>query len=227
VNVGAVVVAAGRGIRLGAGRPKALTRLADATLLEHALAGLRAAGVDRIVVVHPPDHAEAFAPLVGEATLVPGGATRTDSVRAGVVALPAEVQLVAVHDAARALTPPEVTRAVLAAVAGDVLAAAPGCPVADTLKRVVPADGRHEVRATVARDDLVAVQTPQAFPREVLELALASGRSASDDLGLVEALLADGRLHGRVVVVPGSALGLKVTWPDDVVVAEALLAAAR
>jgi 2-C-methyl-D-erythritol 4-phosphate cytidylyltransferase len=227
VTVAAVVVAAGRGERLGGGAPKALTRLAGATLVEHALAGLRAAGIGHLVVVHPPGYGDAFAPLVGDAELVPGADTRTGSVRAGVAAVPPEADVVAVHDAARALTPPAVVAAAVAAVTGDVLAAAPARTVADTLKRVEPAGDVLRVRATVPRDDLAAVQTPQVFPRAVIERALASGLDASDDLGLVEALIDEGVLEGRIVLVPGSPLGLKVTWPDDVVVAEALLAADR
>jgi 2-C-methyl-D-erythritol 4-phosphate cytidylyltransferase len=228
MSVGGVVVAAGRGERLGAGRPKALTSLAGRTLVELALEGLRAAGLGPLVVVHPAGEADAFAALVGDATLTPGGARRTDSVRAGVAALPDDVETVAVHDAARALTPVDVIAAAVAAVGDGAVAAAPARPVADTLKRVTPLDGgRQRVVGTVARDELAAVQTPQVFPRDVLERALASGRDASDDLGLVESLLEEGALRGRIVLVPGSPLGMKVTWPDDVVVAEALLAAHR
>jgi 2-C-methyl-D-erythritol 4-phosphate cytidylyltransferase len=228
MSVGGVLVAAGRGERLGAGRPKALTTLAGRTLVELALEGLRAAGVAPLVVVHPAGERDVFAALVGDAQLVPGGARRTDSVRAGVAALPEGVEMVAVHDAARALTPADVIAAAVAAVGEQVVAAAPARPVADTLKRVTSLDGgRQRVMGTVARDELAAVQTPQVFPRDVLERALASGRDASDDLGLVEALLEEGALEGRIVLVPGSPLGMKVTWPDDVVVAEALLAAHR
>jgi 2-C-methyl-D-erythritol 4-phosphate cytidylyltransferase len=227
-RVGGVLVAAGRGERLGAGRPKALATLHGRALVELALEGLRGGGVDRLVVVHPAGEAEAFAPLVGDAHLVEGGASRTDSVRAGVAALPDDVEVVAVHDAARALTPCAVIADAVAAVGGGVVAAAPARPVADTLKRVVRGEGgTQRVVGTVHRDDLAAVQTPQVFPRAVLERALAAGRDASDDLGLVEALLEEGDLEGSVVLVAGSPLGLKVTWPDDVVVAEALLAAHR
>jgi 2-C-methyl-D-erythritol 4-phosphate cytidylyltransferase len=228
MSVGGVVVAAGRGERLGAGRSKALTTLAGRTLVELALEGLRAAGLAPLVVVHPAGEREAFSALVGDARLVPGGATRTDSVRAGVAALPGDVETVAVHDAARALTPPAVIAEAVGAIGDGVVAAAPARRVADTLKRVTPLEGGWQrVAGTVDRDELAAVQTPQVFPRDVLERALASGRDASDDLGLVEALLEEGALEGRIVLVPGSPLGMKVTWPDDVVVAEALLAAHR
>jgi 2-C-methyl-D-erythritol 4-phosphate cytidylyltransferase len=221
VSVGVVLVAAGSGTRLGAAGPKALVELAGRPLLAHALDRLAAAGLPPPVVVHVPDARAAFAVAAGElpvAAYVPGGATRTASVRAGVAALADDVEVVAVHDAARPLTPPAVIRATVAAVTGDVLAAAPALPVADTLKRV---EG-DVVVATVDRSDLAAVQTPQVFPRQVLEAALASADQATDDLALVERLLAAGRLQGRVVVVPGSAWGRKVTYPSDLALVTAL-----
>jgi 2-C-methyl-D-erythritol 4-phosphate cytidylyltransferase len=228
VTVGVVLVAAGRGERLGAGGPKALVRLGERTLVEHAVARLVDAGLPPPVVVRPPDDdGEVARCLAGQpvAACVPGGATRTDSVRAGVAALPDEVDVVAVHDAARALLPPAVARRAVDAVAGDVVAAAPALPVSDTLKRVVAplADAPVTVHGTVDRATLVAVQTPQVFRREVLETALASGRTATDELTLVEELIAAGEVSGRVVVVPGAAAGLKVTYPDDLRVAATFL----
>ncbi|MEX2550382.1 MAG: 2-C-methyl-D-erythritol 4-phosphate cytidylyltransferase, partial [Nitriliruptoraceae bacterium] len=153
---------------------------------------------------------------------VAGGATRTASVAAGVAALAAEVEVVVVHDAARPLTPPAVIAATVAAVVGhdDVLAAAPAVAVADTLKRT---RGR-EVVETVDRTDLVGVQTPQVFPRAVLEQALASGLAASDDLGLVEELRSRGALTGRIVVTEGSVWSRKVTYPGDLALLEVLAA---
>lgn len=219
-HVGAVLVAAGRGERLGGERPKALVEVAGRSLVAWAVEGLRRAGMDRLVVVHTPGDAEAFAAAVADdgVLLVPGGADRSASVRAGLAALPDDVTVVAVHDAARAFTPPHVVLATVAAVVGDVVAAAPALPVADTLKRV---DG-DEVVTTVDRSGLVAVQTPQVFPRSVLRGVAAEAAAATDDLALVEQHLADGRLRGRVVWVPGSVRGLKVTYPDDLVIAEAL-----
>ena len=218
MTTAAVLVAAGRGERLGVGGPKALLPLAGRTLLEHALDGLRGAGVSRLVVVHPPGVGETAAQLAPDAELVVGGDTRTASVRAGLAALAADVEVVAVHDAARPLMPVEVIRDALAAVTGDVVACAPARPVGDTLKRVV----HGEVVGTVDRQELVAVQTPQVFRREVLDAALDGGREATDDLALVEALLADGRVRGRIVTVPGSVRGLKITWPEDLELAESL-----
>ncbi|MFA9432587.1 2-C-methyl-D-erythritol 4-phosphate cytidylyltransferase [Egicoccus sp. AB-alg2] len=222
MSVGVVVVAAGRGERLGEGQPKALVALAGEPLLVHAVRGVLAAGMPPPVIVHTPDAASAFRSALADlpvTALVPGGSTRTASVAAGLAALPDDVDVVLVHDAARALTPPRVIRAVAQAITGEVVAAAPGLPVADTLKRV--AGGR--VLGTVDRDGLVAVQTPQAFTRAALAAAHASGAAATDDLALVERLLDAGRLHGRIEVVEGAAEAMKVTYRHDLAVAEALL----
>jgi 2-C-methyl-D-erythritol 4-phosphate cytidylyltransferase len=222
-RVGVVVVAAGSGSRLGSGGPKALVEVAGRSLLAHALMGLAAAGLPPAVVVHTPGRHDEFAASVGElpvAAYVPGGASRTESVRLGVTALPASVEIVVIHDAARPLMPPQVIVGVVTAVleTSDVIAAAPGLPVSDTLKRI---DG-DTVVGTLDRERLVGIQTPQVFPRWVLQQALASADDATDDLGLVEALLDAGRLQGRVVVVPGSAWGRKVTFPSDLALIEAL-----
>ena len=223
-----VVVAAGIGQRLGdaVGGPKALVRVDGTCLLAHALRRLHAAGIDPIVVVHTPGHADDFTAAVrglGVASLVPGGETRTASVQAGLDALGSrEVARVAVHDAARAFMPAEVIRAAVAAVDGDVVAAAPGLPVADTLKRV--AGDEHRVAATVDRGGLWAVQTPQVFDAATLAdvRVWATGMQATDDLALVEQAIASGVVTGEVRLVRGSPLGLKVTYPDDLTIAEAL-----
>jgi 2-C-methyl-D-erythritol 4-phosphate cytidylyltransferase len=241
VSLGVVLVAAGAGTRLGSPGPKALVEVAGRSLLAHALAGLAAAGLPPAVVVHAPGQRDAFAASAGAlpvAAWVPGGASRTDSVRAGVAALPDRVEVVAVHDAARPLTPPDVMRATVAAVAGDVLAAAPGLAVADTLKELTSApdgdaaggadataDLLGEVVTTVDRSALVGVQTPQVFPRAVLWTALGMADEATDDLALVEQLIARGELTGRVVVVRGSVWGWKVTTPSDLTLVTALAAA--
>lgn len=187
-----------------------------------------AAGLGAPVVVHPLEAAgEVARALAGleVAALVPGAASRTASVRAGLAALATDVEVVAVHDAARPLTPTSVLRAAVVAVTGadDVLAAAPALPVADTLKRLAPG-GTPQVVGTVDRRDLVGVQTPQVFPRAVLERALAAAE-ATDDLALVERALAEGEVTGRIVVVPGSWWGHKVTYEDDLALVRALAAA--
>lgn len=220
--MGVVVVAAGSGTRLGADRPKAFVELAGATLLEHALRGVVAAGVDEVVVVVPADlvpEAERIAESSSGAplptmTVVPGGAERTDSVAAGMAALGDRVALVLVHDAARCLTPAVVFERVLAALADGAKGVIPGVPVVDTIKVVDP-DGL--ITATPARDSLRAVQTPQGFPREVLEQAHAAGVSATDDAALVEAL------GHSVRVVDGDHRSLKITTPEDLEQAHRLL----
>lgn len=225
-HVGVVVVAAGSGERLASARPKALVELAGEPLVRHAVRGLADAQLPAPVVVHPPDgRADFDAALAGVevAALVPGGATRTQSVAAGVQALGADVEVVVVHDAARPLTPSAVIAEVVAVVAAPpgvtpVLAAAPGVAVADTLKRT---EG-DEVVATVDRTDLVGIQTPQVFRRPVLEAALALGDAATDELGLVERLRDAGELAGRIVVIPGSVWARKVTYPWDLVLLEVL-----
>ncbi|WP_277454159.1 2-C-methyl-D-erythritol 4-phosphate cytidylyltransferase [Janibacter sp. DB-40] len=222
--MGVVVVAAGSGRRLGADRPKAFVELAGVTLLEHALRGVVAAGVDEVAVVVPLDlvtQAEAVAAPLGAPTgptmtVVAGGAERTDSVAAGLSVLSERVHLVLVHDAARCLTPAAVFDRVLAALERGAKGAIPGVPVVDTIKTVDP-DGF--ITGTPSRDSLRAVQTPQGFRRDVLEEAHASGVSATDDAALVEAL------GHRVLVVEGDHRSLKITTPEDLAHAERLLRA--
>lgn len=223
-----VLVAAGMGERLGhaSDGPKALVTVGGSTLLELALGKLRDAGVREIVVVHTPGYERSFADIARRAAvdrIVPGGATRTASVRAGLAEVQDAVEVVAVHDAARALTPAPVIRSVLEAVVDEVVAAAPALAVADTLKRLAG----NEVVGTVDRSDLRAVHTPQAFVPDVLRTALADAHDATDDLALVEQAIADGRVEGRVELVAGSPWGLKITYPEDLRLAEALLVAER
>lgn len=224
-SVAGVVVAAGRGVRFGDPRPKALLQVAEAPLVVHAVAALRGAGIETIVVVHPAEDRSAFsAALDGQdVVLVPGGTTRTASVRAGVAAAAPACEVVAVHDAARPLLPSAVVARAVEAVTGDVLAAAPALPVADTLKRVVD----DEVIATIDREELRGVQTPQVFPRWVLEKVLAGPDAATDELTLVERAIMEGHLQGRVVVVAGSPFGMKITYPQDLDVVAVMARALR
>lgn len=154
--------------------------------------------------------------------VVPGGAERSDSVALGLAALPPEVGIVLVHDAARALTPAQVLDRVVAAVREGHAAVTPALPVVDTVKQVeVDADGSEHVVATVDRSTLRAVQTPQGFLRETLERAHAEhdgARPQTDDCGMVEAL------GGRVHVVPGDPRAMKITTAHDLEVAAAWLA---
>jgi 2-C-methyl-D-erythritol 4-phosphate cytidylyltransferase len=216
MSVAAVVAAAGLGTRLGGELPKAFRPLGGTPLLVHAVAALRASSYVECVVVAAPVEllAEVRSLLGPDVIAVAGGASRQESVAAALAALPAAVDVVLVHDAARPLVPVEVIDAVAKAVRDGAPAVVPVLPVVDTLKRVHP-DG--SVHGTVPRAELRAVQTPQGFRRDVLERAHAGGGDATDDAGLVELL------GVPVLTVPGSADALKITTPFDLIVAEALL----
>ena len=213
MSVWAILVAAGRGDRLGLDQPKAFAKLGEDPLLAEPLRRLDdCEWVDAIVVVAPPGWEEPAILLAEElgcgkvSACVPGGETRADSVRAGLAEVPEDALVVLVHDAARPLLPEEVVERVLAPLSEGWDGAVPGLPVADTLKRV-GVDGA--VAETVARDGLWAVQTPQAFVAETLRAAAAGGGDATDCAGLVEAR------GGRVKVVEGDPRLLKVTTAAD------------
>jgi len=207
-GVGAIVVAAGRGDRFGAA--KQFLELGGTRLVDRAVLAC-SGSCDAVVVVLPADVAW-DGPAVHAA--VSGGATRSDSVRAGLAALPPTVEVVLVHDAARPLASRAIFDAVIDAIRAGADAAVPALPVPDTLKRV---DGAR-VLETVARDDLVAVQTPQAFRIDALRAAHAGDGRATDDAGLVE------QSGGCVVVVPGEVTNFKITAPSDLELAAAFLA---
>lgn len=219
LTVGAVVPAAGLGVRMGPGAPKALRDLAGEPLLLHAVRGLRASPeIGPVVVAAPAAEVEAVTRLLAayDVVVVAGGAQRQDSVRLALAALPGQVELVLVHDAARCLVPASVVTAVIAALRAGAGAVVPVLPVTDTVKQV---EG-DRVLATVDRSALRAVQTPQGFRREVLEKAHAAGiAAATDDAGLVEAL------GEAVTTVPGSEEAFKITRPLDLLLAEAVLVA--
>lgn len=220
-DVGCVVVAAGEGARLAAGRPKAFVELGGTTLLEHAVSRVLDAGVPHVVAVVPAalvDVGERL--LAGRASVVAGGGERQDSVALGLAALPPGVTLVLVHDAARCLAPPALVVSVVDAVRAGHPAVVPGLAVVDTLKEV---DAGGTVVGTVDRTPLRAVQTPQGFRRDVLERAhaAASGPSSgpvTDDAALVE------RLGELVHVVPGDPMALKITTATDLALAQLWLA---
>jgi 2-C-methyl-D-erythritol 4-phosphate cytidylyltransferase len=213
VSVWAILVAAGRGERLGLDQPKAFAKLGEDPLLAEPLRRLDDSDwVDAIVVVAPPGWEEPSILLAEElgcgkvSACVTGGDTRADSVRLGLAEVPEDAVAVLVHDAARPLVSEAVIERVLAPLAEGWDGAVPGLPVSDTLKRVGSDDA---VLETVTRDSLYTVQTPQAFPADVLRRAVAGGGDATDCAGLVEAS------GGRVKVVPGDLLLLKVTTADD------------
>ena len=218
----AVIVAAGRGDRLGLDRPKAFAKLKGRPLLAESLERLEASEwVEAIVLVAPPEWEEPSILVAEEigagkvTACVPGGETRAESVRAGVAEVESDALVVLVHDAARPVLPEEVVERVLAPLGQGWDGAIPALPVADTLKRAAE-DG--SVVETVDRAGLRAVQTPQAFLAPVLREALAGDLGgASDCATLVE------RRGGRVRVVEGDRRLLKVTTRADLAFVETLL----
>ena len=214
----AVVPAAGSGERLGAGRPKAFVHVGGVTLLERTLAGLHASGVvDAVVVAVPADRIdEAKLILGGDATVVAGGSTRSESVRRALAAV-GRPDWVLVHDAARALTPPALIVRVVEALRAGHRAVVPALPVADTIK-AVDADG--VVIATPERTGLRAAQTPQGFDTEVLLAAYdqTDSADATDDATMVE------NTGTAVHVVDGDPLAFKITTGLDLLLAQAVVA---
>lgn len=201
----AIIVAAGSGTRYGGPKQRAL--LAGRPLVEWAVQHLRGL-VTGVALVVPPGEVDDGWPQVD--AVVAGGATRSASVRAGLAAVPEDAAMIIVHDAARPAAPRALFEQVLGAVDLDrAEAAVAALPVTDTL--------RHLERGAIEREGVYAVQTPQAFRAAALRAAHALGDDATDDATLVE------RNGGRVVVVPGSPLAMKVTTPDDLRVLEALL----
>ncbi|MEW2252768.1 MULTISPECIES: 2-C-methyl-D-erythritol 4-phosphate cytidylyltransferase [unclassified Streptomyces] len=229
-----VIPAAGRGVRLGPGAPKALRALSGTPMLVHAVRAMAASRfVSLVVVVAPPEGAGEVKSLLESHALpertdfvvVPGGESRQESVKLGLDALPPDYDIVLVHDAARPLVPVDTVDAVIEAVRAGAVAVVPAVPLADTVKEVEPAEeaGAPEpVLATPVRARLRAVQTPQGFDRATLVRAHESVTGdVTDDASMVE------QLGERVVVVPGHEEAFKVTRPLDLVLAEAVLARRR
>ncbi|MFD3558868.1 2-C-methyl-D-erythritol 4-phosphate cytidylyltransferase [Streptomyces sp. NPDC058686] len=232
----AVIPAAGRGVRLGPGAPKALRALNGTPMLIHAVRAMAASrSVSLVVVVAPPDEASAAEvktlladhalPERTDFVVVPGGESRQESVKLGLDALPPGIDVVLVHDAARPLVPVDTVDAVIEAVREGAPAVVPALPLADTVKQVEEsrADGGPElVVATPERARLRAVQTPQGFDRATLVRAHETVTdNVTDDASMVE------QLGEPVVVVPGHEEAFKVTRPLDLVLAEAVLARRR
>ena len=212
-TVAAILVAAGSGTRLGAGKPKAFCEVGGQTLLAHALQRfLEHGSVRDVIVVVPADHLRDVSSPT--AHVVAGGAQRHDSVAAGLAALAPDVDFVLVHDAARPFVPAAVISRVIDALVGGAQAVVPAVPVIDTVKRVF----EDVVVETVDRSALRAIQTPQGFRREVLIAAHAAGGPATDDASMAE------RIGVPVVVVDGSDESFKITTPWDLRVAESLVA---
>jgi len=217
-RVWSIVVAGGSGRRFG--ERKQFSSLGGRPVLSWAVDACRAAS-DGVVVVIPAD-AESTSHSGADA-VVTGGATRAESVRRGLEAVPTDVDVIVVHDAARPLAPPALFSTVLEALHEDgVVGAVPGLSPSDTIKVV---DGHMNVTTTLDRTTLVAVQTPQAFRAEALRAAHGRAENTSDAVATDDAMLVESS-GGRVRVVPGLPNNIKITTPDDLVTAERLLAAA-
>ena len=224
-DVGVVIVAAGSGTRIGGETPKQFLEIAGVPMLLRSIRPFaRHPSVAHVVVVLRASDAAAppawLLPHAGQMlSLVAGGAERSDSVAAGVAALPAACEFVLVHDAARPFIDAElIDRVINAARAGH--AVVPALAVTDTIKEMDAADPSRIVR-TVPREQLRSVQTPQGFPRGVLEEAHARARrerrKGTDDAALVE------QAGGMVRVVNGDPRNMKVTTPEDLELAEYLM----
>lgn len=217
-RVVALVPAAGQGVRLGAGTPKAFVALLGRPLLWHAVHGLLDSGcVEQVVVAVGAEHREraqhSLRDVAQRVRIVTGGAQRSDSVRCALEAA-ADAEAVLVHDAARCLTPVQVIRAVAGAVLAGQRAVVPVLPVVDTMKQV---DEQGQVVSTVDRSALRVVQTPQGFAADLLRRAHRSALGpVTDDAGLVE------RMGEPVGTVPGHPYAFKITTGFDLLVAEAL-----
>lgn len=214
----ALVPAAGQGVRLGIGTPKAFVSLQGRPLLWHAVQALLGSGdVEQVVVAVGDEYRQRALAALGDARqrvqIVAGGEQRSDSVRHALDAVP-DAEAVLVHDAARCLTPISVIRTVVQAVLAGHRAVVPVLPVIDTIKLV---DLQGEVLSTVDRSTLRVVQTPQGFAADLLRRAHQQpGGPVTDDAGLVE------RLGEPVTTVPGHAYAFKITTPFDLLVAESL-----
>jgi 2-C-methyl-D-erythritol 4-phosphate cytidylyltransferase len=247
VRAACIVVAAGSGSRLGAEVPKAFVALAGEPLLAHAVRNVASSGaIDLVVVVAPHDWLDRAEKVATDATagtsasvaVVAGGATRQHSVAAGLDALPDDVGLVLVHDAARCLAPPSLVARVVEAVQAGHRAVVPGLFVADTMKRVQRGRDVDRVTETIDRDELRIAQTPQGFTRATLTEAHRAAAEEEAELaahGLGGASLAElvprytddaemAEEVATVVVVPGDPLAFKITLAEDLAYAEWLLA---
>lgn len=217
----AVIVAAGSGLRAGPGAPKAWRLLGGRPIVRWSLEAFARAGAQRIVLVVAQDKIADGEELIGDlpnAVCVPGGATRALSVRAGLAALEDDCGAAMIHDAARPFVATVHVERLIAALAGAD-GAIPSMPVADTLKR-----GGDVVAETTPRDGLWRAQTPQAFHLAKLREAYSTwpeGEEPTDDSAVVE------RSGGRVAIVPGDPLLMKLTYPEDFAMADRLAGAAR
>lgn len=214
MSTAVIIVAAGSGTRLGLNRPKAFIELGGRTLAQRAIDAVRTADAHaQIILVVPAEHSGAYEGV----TVVTGGATRHESVGAGLAVLAPDVDTVLVHDAARALASPNLIARVVEEVRATGDAVVPSLDIADAIKRV---DGQGAVQESVDRSVLAIVQTPQGFPRVELESAYASVH-ADDHNDDAAVYVASGR---RVHTIPGEVNAFKITTLPDLERAHALVA---
>ena len=210
----AIIAAAGAGNRLGADLPKALVKLVDKTLVEHAVANL-APIAQLIIVTAPAGFVEEYKKLLGDAVeVIEGGVLRSESIRIALSKIPNQYEYVLVHDAARALASTTLAATVIAQLINGEQAVIPALDLIDTIKEV---DSKGYVRNTPERSTLRAVQTPQGFIRSVLERAHAASADATDDAALVEAI------GVAVRVIAGEECALKITTKSDLATATQIL----
>ena len=202
----AIIAAAGMGHRLGANLPKALVKLLDKTLVEHAVANLSPV-CELIIVTAPSGYEAEYSKILGDQVeVITGGVLRSDSIRLAISKIPAKYEYVLVHDAARALASTTLASSVLSQLIQGEQAVVPALSVIDTIKEV---DAKGYVRNTLDRSALKVIQTPQGFTRSVLERAHMASEDATDDAALVEAL------GIAVKVITGEEGALKITTPSD------------
>ena len=210
----AIIAAAGMGHRLGANLPKALVKLLDKTLVEHAVANLSPV-CELIIVTAPSGYEAEYSKILGDQVeVITGGVLRSDSIRLAISKIPAKYEYVLVHDAARALASTTLASSVLSQLIQGEQAVVPALNVIDTIKEV---DAKGYVRNTLDRSALKSIQTPQGFTRSVLERAHTASEDATDDAALVEAL------GIAVKVITGEEGALKITTPSDLAVGIRLL----
>ena len=210
----AIIAAAGAGNRLAATLPKALVKLVDKTLVEHAVAALSPVA-ELIIITAPAGFEDQFSNLLGDQVkVITGGVLRSDSIRIALSNIPENYEYVLVHDGARALATTDLANSVLTQLLKGEQAVIPALDVIDTIKEV---DSNNYVRNTLNRSSLRAVQTPQGFTRSVLARAHQASEDATDDAALVEAL------GIAVKVVPGEIRALKITTKSDLAAATQVL----
>ena len=206
----AIIAAAGAGNRLAANLPKALVKLVDKTLVEHAVAALSPVA-ELIIITAPAGYEDQFSKLLGDQVkVITGGVLRSDSIRIALSNIPENYEYVLVHDGARALATTDLAQSVVAQLVKGEQAVIPALDVVDTIKEV---DASGYVRSTPDRSTLRAVQTPQGFAYDLLKKAHASGSDATDDAALVE------QLGARVKVIEGEERAIKITTPSDLATA--------